>query len=289
MILAGGAGTRLGSLTRDRGKALLPIAGRPMILYALVTLMRAGLREIVVVVGPRDRAAVGDLLGDGAAWGTKVEYAVQERQLGIAHALLAAARRLEEKPCAVILADNLFLPVPSLEPLLAQFVNGALIFATRVSDVGAFGEVTLDASGRPQALREKPPGGGPGLAVPGLYVFDGRAAELAAGLAPSARGELEITDLNRRYLELGLLRVERLSDGVDWFDAGTPADLQRASENVARIEARDRCVIACPEAVALERGYVSPEQLGHSLTSWPDSAYKTFVSALLESRSFGGN
>lgn len=285
VILGGGRGSRLGALTRERGKALVPVRGQPMLVYGLVTLMRAGLREIIVVATPRDVAALQTHLGDGSRLGIRVSYGSQAEPRGIADAFCVAGPMLEGQTAAVILADNLFLPIPDFTPALGQFRSGAEILAVRVEDPSAFGVVTLDTSGRATELLEKPSKPSSDLAVPGFYLFDETALARASQLTPSPRGELEITDLNRSYLKQRMLRARVLDPAIAWIDAGTPAGLAEAEARVGELEAAGGEIIACPEAVALERGFITAAQLRQELTRWPESPYKAHVSRLMEPRS----
>ena len=281
VILAAGRGSRLGARTRERGKGLLPVAGRPMLLYALVTLMRAGLRRIVTVASPRDVERVSELLSDGQQWGLELPLVVQAEPHGIAAALLTAGPLLGGASCAVILADNLFVPPPDLAPEVASFRGGAQIFAVAVEDPRRFGVVVLDDAGRILGLEEKPSRPRSNLAVPGLYLYDDTVLARAAALTPSPRGELEITDLNLSYQRDEALRARRLSPEIQWLDAGTPDDLAAAEAQVQAHQDASASVLACPEAVALELGRISPVQLRQQLTGWPDSPYKRHLADLL--------
>lgn len=285
VILAGGRGSRLGALTRNSGKALVPVCGQPMLSYALVVLMRSGLREIVIVTTPRDSAAVRSHFGDGTPLGIRLRYAIQAEPRGIADAFSAAGPLLGDDSAAVILADNLFLPTPDLSQALGEFSEGAEILAVRVDDPRAFGVVSVDSSGRVTDLREKPSNPASDLAVPGFYLYDETALARATTLEPSERGELEITDLNRSYLRQGQLRARILDPAISWLDAGTPDGLALASARVAALESSGKGIVACPEAVSLERGFVSARQLRQQLISWPETPYKAHVSRLLEAHS----
>jgi glucose-1-phosphate thymidylyltransferase len=263
IVLAGGKGTRLYPLTRVVCKQLLPVYDKPLVYYPLSTLMLAGIREILIVCNPVDEPRFRELLGDGADWGLRLEYAAQPRPEGIAQALLIGADFLAKAPVALVLGDNLYHG-HALSGLLedaARLTAGATVFAYTVRDPARYGVIELDAAGRPLSIEEKPARPRSSWAVTGLYFYDGRAVELARELVPSTRGELEITDLNRRYLERGELRVVQLNRGYAWLDTGTPAALHDAARFVQILEERQGLKIACPEEIAFRKGWIDATQL----------------------------
>ncbi len=262
ILLAGGAGTRLYPMTQVITKQLLPIYDKPMIYYPLSTLMLAGIREILLISTPQDIGHFEKLLGDGSRTGLHIQYRIQPEPKGIAEALLLAEDFLAGEPCALILGDNLFYG-SGMQAFLesCQISEGALIFAYPVQDPQRYGVVEFDAEGRVLSLEEKPAHPRSAYAVPGLYFYDGKAPALARTLRPSARGELEITDLNRLYLEQGQLRVRKMPRGFAWLDTGTPRSLLEASLFVEVIEERQGLRIGCIEEVAFRKGFISLEQL----------------------------
>ena len=269
IVLAGGHGSRLRPVTHAVNKQLLPVFDKPMIYYALSLLFEAGIRKVLIVTNPGDRDAFVSLLGDGSAWGASFEYVIQDRPGGLAHALLMAEPFIQERPCCLVLGDNV-VHGPGLGALLrhaAQERTGATIFGVPVQDPRAFGVAECDAHGRVLSLEEKPSEPRSNLAVPGIYFFDAAACALAATLAPSARGELEITDLNRRYLERGALRLITLDDDVDWLDAGTLPDLMEAGRRVEQAERRRGTKIGSPELVAWRNGWLDTASLGLQATT----------------------
>lgn len=266
IILAGGRGTRLHPLTLGVSKQLLPVYNKPMIYYPLTTLMWAGIREVLIITTPEDRAAFERLLGDGARWGLSLSYATQDEPRGLADAFRVGRDFVGSEPSCLILGDNVFYGHGLPEQLrraarLAADEGGATIFAYPVSDPERYGVVTFDAQGRATALVEKPTAPTSRYAVPGIYFYDGTAPEEAAALDPSPRGELEITDLNRRYLERGALRVEQIGRGVAWLDAGTHESLLQASTFVQAVEDRQGLLISAPEEVAFRQGFITREKL----------------------------
>ena len=258
IVLAGGLATRLHPITRAISKQLLPVYDKPMIYYPLSVLMLAGLRDILVISTPDDLPQFRKLLGDGSQWGIRLGYAEQPQPGGIAQALLIAADFLAGGPACLILGDNLFYGggLTTLLGRAASRPGGATIFAYRVSDPERYGVVGFDADGRAISLEEKPARPKSGYAVTGLYFYDGEAVGIAARLRPSARGEIEITDLNRAYLERGALTVERMGRGIAWLDTGNPDALLQAANFVRIVEVRQGLKIACLEEVALNLGYV---------------------------------
>ena len=281
IVLAGGAGTRLHPLTLVASKQLQPVYDKPMIYYPLATLMLAGIRDIVVVSTAADVPRFEALLGDGSQWGIRLAYAVQPRPEGIAQAFLIAEGQIEGEPTALILGDNLFYGRMDLDAAVAEFKTGALIFAYPVRDPERYGVVELDGRGGVVGLVEKPERPRSNLAIPGLYLYDEHVLEHVRGLKPSARGELEITDLNRVYLERGELRAKRLGRGIAWLDTGTHTSLLEAANFIAAIENRQVLKIACLEEVAYRRGFIGAEELGRLAAGMPRSPYREYVEGVL--------
>jgi glucose-1-phosphate thymidylyltransferase len=263
ILLAGGRATRLYPVTKVISKQLLPVYDKPLIYYPLSVLMIAGIREILIISTSSDLPQFRRLLGDGTQWGLRLQYAEQARPDGIARALIIARHFLDGAPSSLILGDNLFYGA-GLTAMLArasQRRNGATVFAYRVSDPERYGVVGFDDTGRATSLEEKPRIPKSNYAITGLYFYDNQAPELAAGLRPSARGELEITDLNRAYLEYGMLNVERMGRGIAWLDTGNPDTLLQAANFVQIVEQRQGLKVACLEEIALNLGYIDIAQV----------------------------
>lgn len=275
LILAGGTGSRLFPVTRGYNKHLLPIYNKPMIYYPLTTLMLAGIREIHIVTTDSALPALAHLLGDGSAWGLSISYAIQPSPRGLADAFLVGSPFLQEQPSAVILGDNLFFGHGLVETLqrAARDPSGATLFAHWVKAPQEYGVAELNASGEVISLEEKPLHPKSHYAVTGLYFYDGQATALAHTLRPSARGELEITDLNQLYLERGQLRLERLGRGYAWLDAGTHDTLLQAGNLIQSLEQRQGLMVACPEEIAFRNGWIGGEDVLRLAASLQHNAY----------------
>ena len=279
IILAGGSGTRLHPCTLAVSKQLLPVWDKPMIYYPLSMLMSAGIQEILLISTPHDLPLFKRLLGDGSQYGINLEYAEQPEPKGLAQALTIGEAFLEGHPSAMILGDNLFYgaTLPTQLQHINQQSKGATVFATHVDDPQRYGIVTLDATGKATSIEEKPEHPKSSWAVTGLYFFDEEAPTLAKSLAPSARGEFEITDVNRLYLEAGTLNVEVLGRGSAWFDTGTHASLLQASQFVQAIEERTGIKIACLEEIAFEQGFLDLNALETQANALGKSAYGLYL------------
>jgi glucose-1-phosphate thymidylyltransferase len=287
IILAGGSGTRLYPVTHATGKSLLPIYNKPMIYYPLSTLMLAGIRDILVVSTPEDAPRFELLLGDGARYGIHLEYAVQPRPEGIAQAFLVGERFIAGHPCALVLGDNIFYGHDFAKDLrrAREKRTGAQIFAYPVNDPERYGVVEFDAAGRAISLEEKPRQPKSRYAVTGLYFYDSHVVEIAKSLKPSARGELEITDVNKAYLQRGQLEVVVMGRGMAWLDTGTHESLMDAALYIQAIEKRQGLMVACPEEIAYRSGYITAEQL-ENLGRAMNNTYGQYLLQLLRDKVF---
>lgn len=288
IVLAGGAGSRLDPVTRVASKQLQPVYDKPMIFYPLATLMEAGIREILLISTPHDIPRFEALLGDGRTWGLEIAYAIQPEPRGIAEAFLVGEDFVGGDSVALILGDNIFYGNLGLGTLLSDFEKGAVIFGYPVQDPERYGVVEIDGEGTVISLEEKPARPKTNLAVPGFYVYDGRVVDVAKALTPSARGELEITDVNRFYMNDGSLRAVRLGRGIAWLDSGTHESLLEAANFIATVEHRQGLKIACLEEVALEQGFVSLDEMESLLEEMPNSSYRDYVVRVVKEHRSGG-
>jgi glucose-1-phosphate thymidylyltransferase len=282
IILAGGTGTRLYPMTLVTSKQLLPVYDKPMIYYPLTTLMLAGIRDILIISTPQDLPLFRALLGDGESWGIRLTYAPQPRPEGLAQAYIIGADFVRGGPSALILGDNIYYGhgLPDLLARAAARTSGATVFAYHVSDPERYGVVDFDKTGRATSIEEKPKVPKSNFAVTGLYFYDQDVVEIAAGITPSARGELEITDINQIYLKRGHLTVEQMGRGFAWLDTGTPDNLLAAGDFVATLEKRQGYRIACPEEIAFKQGFIDRDQLDRLGVALGKSDYAKYVQTL---------
>lgn len=284
IILAGGHGTRLHPLTLTVSKQLLPVYNKPMIYYPLSILLLSGIRDILVITTPEDQEVFQRLLGDGSQWGVQFSYAIQSQPRGLAEAFLIGKEFINQQPVCLILGDNIFYGhgVSGAVREAARIRDGALVFAYTVRDPERYGIVEFDEQKRAISIEEKPPQPRSRFAVPGLYYYDGTVSDLAAQVRPSKRHEYEITDLNRLYLERGLLRVEVLGRGIAWIDAGTHASLLEASNFVQAVEHRQGMMIACPEEIAFQNGWISADDIQRIASTMAKNEYGQYLLRLID-------
>jgi len=282
IILAGGRGTRLHPLTLPISKQLLPVYDKPMVYYPLSMLMLAGIRDILLISTPEDLPLFRRLLGDGAQWGMRFAYAEQAQPRGLADAFRLGARFIDGQPSCLILGDNVFFGTGLPETLraAAALTEGALVFAYAVRDPERYGVIEFDSNGNVLSLEEKPAHPKSHYAVPGIYFYDPQVVDFAAHLQPSARGELEITDLNRMYIERGLLRVDVLGRGVAWLDAGTHESLLQSASFVQAVQERQGLMISCPEEIAFRMGYINAAQLAALAAAMAGNSYAYYLQRL---------
>jgi glucose-1-phosphate thymidylyltransferase len=288
IILAGGSGSRLYPVTHAIGKSLLPVYNKPMIYYPLSTLMLARIRDILLITTPEDVSKFQTLLGDGGQFGIHLQYQVQPKPEGIAQAFLLGEKFLGANPCALVLGDNIFYGHDLAKDLrdAATKTQGARVFAYPVHDPERYGVVEFDGAGRALSIEEKPSRPKSRYAVTGLYFYDDQVVKIAKSLKPSARGELEITDVNKTYLERGQLEVVVMGRGMAWLDTGTHESLMDASLYIQAIEKRQGLMVACPEEIALRSGYITPEQVERIGKSMTNNTYGAYLLQLLREKVF---
>jgi glucose-1-phosphate thymidylyltransferase len=285
IILAGGSGTRLYPMTMAFSKQLMPVYDKPMIYYPLTTLMLAGIREILIITTPHDLPAFQHLLGDGSQWGIALSYAVQPEPKGLAQAYTIGADFVSGGPSCLVLGDNIYFGhgLPDMMKAAANRPHGSSVFAYHVADPERYGVVEFDASRRAISIEEKPAQPRSNWAVTGLYFYDAEVVDIAANIRPSARGELEITDVNRVYLERGLLNVVEMGRGYAWLDTGTPDSLLEAAEFVATLERRQGVKIACPEEIAWRMGFIDQPMLERAIARHGKGNYAVYLKSLIQS------
>ena len=282
ILLAGGAGSRLYPLTLVASKQLQPVYDKPMVYYPLTTLIEGGVREICLISTPHDLPRFQQLFGDGSQWGLRFDYREQAKPEGIAQAFRIAASFIGSDPVALILGDNVFYGGDVFARAFAEFRGGATIFGYHVQDPERYGVVEFDANGRALSIEEKPKQPRSNYAVPGLYLYDNEIVAIARDLKPSARGELEITDVNVEYLRRGTLHVHRLARGFAWLDAGTSTSLHEASAYVQTIERRQGIKVGCPEEAAFRRGFIGLDAFRDLVNRLPRCEYRTYLESVLE-------
>ncbi len=281
IVLAGGAGSRLYPLTLVASKQLQPVYDKPMIYYPLATLMMAGIRDILIISTPQDTPRFEALLGDGSRWGINLSYIVQPEPNGIAQAFLVGEDFIANDNVALILGDNVFYGKMGFDRIVADFESGAMVFGYPVNDPERYGVVEFDREGKVLSLEEKPAQPKSHYAIPGLYLYDQKVVEITKALKPSPRGELEITDVNKAYLEKEQLMVEKLGRGIAWLDTGTHESLLEASHFIGTLEARQGLKIACLEEIALHQGFIDRQGMEKVIADTPASSYRTYLERVL--------
>lgn len=281
IVLAGGAGSRLYPLTLVASKQLQPVYDKPMIYYPLSTLMLAGIKDVLIISTPEDTPRFESLLGDGSRWGIKLSYKVQPEPKGIAQAFLVGEEFIDNENVALILGDNIFYGKMDFDKTTSEFTDGAMVFGYPVHDPERYGVVEFDKEGKVLSIEEKPTQPKSHYAIPGLYLYDQNVVSITKALKPSARGELEITDVNKTYQEQHKLRVEKLGRGIAWLDTGTHESLLEASHFIGTLEARQGLKIACLEEIALHQGFINKQDLGKVITATPVSSYRSYLERVL--------